>query len=136
MVISTRPCRRLVVVVAAEILLVHHRTLRILLRVLPRRIAERKALLLLATTPVGVLLHLGILLLLIGEILCRLPLTHHVHRLGQGNYPPSLRGNPTGPRLTSGPVVVVEVVVEAAAVAVAIVDVLEIHSKTSTAPRN
>ena len=105
MVISTRPCRRLVVVVAAEILLVRHRTLRILLRVLPRSIAERKAVLLLATTLVRVLLHFGIRPLLLGEILCRLHLTHHLHMLGQVNYPPSLRDNLTGPRLTPGPVV-------------------------------
>ena len=135
MVISTRPYRRLVVVVAAEILLVHHLTLRILLRALPRSVAERKATLLLAITPLRALLHLGTQPLLIGETLPGVLLTHHLHRLGQVTPPPSPRDNPTGPRLTPGPVVVVVMVMEAAAVAVAMVEVLENQSKTSTAQR-
>ena len=54
--------------------------------------------------------------------------------LNLDNLPPTLRGCPTVPRLTPGPVVVVmvEAVVEAAAVAV---EVLEVQSKTSTVQR-
>ena len=51
---------------------------------------------------------------------CHLPLAQHVRMLVLGNCPSTLRGYPTVHRLTSEPVVVVmEAVVEAAAAAVA-----------------
>ena len=119
-----------------EILLARHLTQKILLRVLPRGLATTLVVRALVTKSLRTLQHLGTRPLLIGETLCGLPLTHHFHRLGQVNCPPSRRDNPTRPRLTPGPVVVVVMVMEAAAVAVAMVEVLENQSKTSTAQRN